>query len=59
MLDVTLVLTGGGVEEEPDDEGNGLLVEGTRVVERAEVKIVNEGNKVVEVFADWAMIVVE
>jgi hypothetical protein len=72
MLGVTLGLTGGGavpvveVEKDPDDEGNGLLVtivkEGTRavpVVEVVEVKIVNEGSKVVVVFADWAMIVVE
>jgi hypothetical protein len=66
MLGVTLGLTGGGavpvveVEKDPDDEGNGLL--GTRavpVVEVVEVKIVNEGSKVVVVFADWAMIVVE
>jgi hypothetical protein len=72
MLGVTLGLIGGGavpvveVEKDPDDEGNGLLVtivkEGTRavpVVEVVEVKIVNEGSKVVVVFADWAMIVVE
>jgi len=72
MLGVTLGLTGGGAvpvvegEEDPDDEGNGLLVmivkEGTKtvaVVEVVEVKIVNEGNIGVVVFADWAMIVVE